>query len=60
MGDRCDLVGFVFQHGNNDFELWQVQLSEEDENAIMDILMKYDTCGCSVRGDRDMRISEGF
>lgn len=52
MGERISIVGIMFQHGNgNDFGYWNgFSLSEEDNEAIQKILMKYDTEGCSVRG----------
>lgn len=47
------ISGIIFEHGNDDFGLWEgFNLSEEDENAIWNILSKYDTEGCSVRGTR--------
>lgn len=39
------------EHGNNDFSYWDgFNLTEEEENAIWEILSKHDTVGCSVRG----------
>jgi len=46
---RIDRI--VFRHGEDDYGLWQgLQLSEEDENIIQSILLKYDTQGDSIRG----------
>ena len=53
MSDKVRISGIVFEHGANDFGLWGgFVLSEEDENAIWNILCKYDTQGCSIRGTR--------
>lgn len=53
------ICGIVFEHGDNDFGFWEgFNLSEEDENAIYSILIKYDTQGCSVRGTRKQIIEE--
>lgn len=48
------ISGIIFEHdGPDDIGLWGgFHLSEEDENAIWQILSKYDTEGCSVRGTR--------
>ena len=45
-----DLVGFIFEHKNDDLSLWLVDLCEEDQKTIEEILTKYDTSGVSVRG----------
>lgn len=51
--DRCRICGIIFEHGKNDFGLWEgLYLTEDEENAIWAILMKHDTEGCSVRGTR--------
>lgn len=45
--------GIIFQHDGDDFELWEgFALSNEDEVAIWQILQKYETEGCSIRGTR--------
>ena len=54
------LCGFVWKHGDKDFSAWEVQLSEEDENAIYAILEKYECDGCSVRNCYDLKINECF
>ena len=47
------ITGIIFRHGENDLELWEgFSLTEEEENAIWNILMRHDTEGCSVRGTR--------
>lgn len=51
--DGVTIEGVLFKHGTADYGLWEgFTLSEEDENAIQQILSKYDTEGCSVRGTR--------
>ena len=47
------ISGIIFEHGKDDFGLWEgFVLSDEDESAIWQILQKYDTEGCSIRGKR--------
>ena len=51
---NVEISGIIFHHGVDDYGLWEgFSLSEEDENAIHNILAKYDTQGCSVRGTRN-------
>ena len=42
---NVNLVGFIHQYRNDDFSIWNVQLSAEDEKAINTILEKYQTQG---------------
>lgn len=47
------ISGIVIEHGNNDFGYWEgFYLTEDEENAIWNILDKHDTEGCSIRGTR--------
>lgn len=47
------IAGIVIEHGDNDFGYWEgFYLTEEEENAIWNILNKHDTEGCSIRGTR--------
>ena len=46
-----NFVGFIFEHNIDDLSLWLINLSEEDRQAIEEILMKYVTDGFSIRGD---------
>ena len=52
------LCGFVWCHGEKDFSLFEVNLSEEDRNAIEKILSKYECDGSSVRNAWDETISD--
>ena len=53
MEDKIRISGIIFEHGKDDFGLWEgFLLTEEEENQIMEILMRHDTEGCSVRGTR--------
>ena len=54
------LVGFIHQYGVDDFSIWSVQLSAEDEQAINAILEKYQANGFSVRGNSRMTLEEVF
>lgn len=45
--------GIIYEHGEDDYGLWEgFNLSKEDADTIQQILSKYDTDGCSVRGTR--------
>lgn len=47
------ISGILQTHKNGNIEYWEgFNLSEEEENAIWNILSKHDTEGCSVRGTR--------
>ena len=53
MAKESRISGIIFKHGVDDYDLWEgFVLSEEDENAIWQILQKYETEGGSVRGTR--------
>lgn len=57
---NVNLVGFIHQYGENDFSIWNVQLSAEDKKAINAILEKYQTQGFSVRGNSEIKLKEAF
>lgn len=48
--EYIDLVAVVFKHGKDDYGLWQLDIPRSEKKKIMDILNKYDTTGCSIRG----------
>lgn len=51
MEDKIKISGIIFEHGKNDYGLWEgFYLTEDEENQIMEILIKHNTEGCSVRG----------
>lgn len=53
------ICGIIFEHGNNDYEYWEgFNLTEDEENAIQEILMRHDTEGCSLRGTRKEIVNE--
>ena len=53
MEDKIRISGIIFEHGKDDYGLWEgFNLTEDEENAIWDILRKHDTEGCSIRGTR--------
>ena len=58
MNDDIKLIGFIHQYGEDDFSIWTLELDKEDEDAIMAILDKYEDCGCSIRGNGKMTITE--
>lgn len=46
------IKGILFEHGKDNYELWQgFQLTEEELDAIMNILEKHQKEGRSVSGD---------
>ena len=48
------IIGIVFEDGKEDWSLWLHDgLSQEDNDAIVDILMKYRNDGYSVRNVYD-------
>ena len=50
---KIKISSIIFEHGEDDYELWEeFALSKEDQKAILKILQKYETGGCSVRGTR--------
>lgn len=52
-------AGILWQHGDNDYVLWEgFNLTEEEENIIWEVLSRHDTEGYSVRGTYD-QIMEG-
>ena len=53
------LAGVLFQHGNDDYALWEgFNLTEAEEEVIWAILSKHDADGCSVRGAYNQIIVE--
>ena len=53
------IAGVLFQHGDDDYALWEgFNLTEEEEEIIANILFKHDTEGCSVRGAYNQIIVE--
>ena len=54
------LCGFVWCHGNKDFEAFEVNLKKQDRDTIEAILSKYDTSGTSVRNVWDSKFSDVF
>lgn len=52
--DRVKIGGIIFNHGRDDYGLWEgFNLTEEEEDIIQSILLKHDTEGCSLRGTRN-------
>lgn len=55
----CRISGIIIEHSENDFGYWEgFTLTEDEENAIWQILSKHDTEGCSIRGTRKEIIKE--
>ena len=57
--DQIRISGIVFEHGKDDYGFWEgFNLTEDEEDQIMEILMRHDTEGCSIRGTRKDIIKE--
>ena len=55
----CRIAGIVIEHGKDDFGYWTgFSLTEDEENAIWNILNKHDIEGCSVRGTMEEIIAD--
>ena len=53
MEDKIRISGIIFEHGKDDYGLLEgFNLTEDEENQIMEILINHDTEGCSIRGTR--------
>ena len=53
------IAGILWQHGDNDYALWEgFNLTEEEEEIIVNILFRHDTEGCSVYGAYNQIIVE--
>ena len=47
-----EIIGIMFGHSDRTVTYWDgFYLTEEEQNAIWDILSKHDTEGCSIRGN---------
>lgn len=44
------MEAIIYKHGDDDFELWQLDLPTEAMELIETILDQYRDTGCSVRG----------
>lgn len=52
------MFGLVYRFGVNDYQVMFMDFSEEDEQILEDISMKYENnCTC-VRGDKTMTLAE--
>ena len=53
------IAGILWQHGDNDYALWEgFNLTEEEEEIIANILFRHNTEGCSVCGAYNQIIVE--
>ena len=59
MEDKIRISGIIFEYGKDDYGLWEgFNLTEDEENQIMEILMNHDTEGFSIRGTRKEIVEE--
>lgn len=57
--NKIRIAGILWQHGDNDYALWEgFNLTEEEEEIIANILFRHDTEGCSVYGAYNQIIVE--
>lgn len=54
------LCGFVYCHGHKDFSAWEIDITREDQEAIENILRKYETYGTSERSVYNEKFSDVF
>lgn len=54
------LCGFVWCHGKKDFSAYEIELKQEDRDAIEEILAKYETDGTSERNVWERKFSDVF
>ena len=56
------LIGYMFEHGEEDREFWHVEISPEDQKKIHDILHKYhkSDAGESIRGNLNVYDRNGY
>ena len=52
------VIGFVYQFGNNDYQISLMELTDADDNLAQEIMMRYeDDCTCE-RGDRNLSLAD--
>ena len=57
--NKIRIAGILWQHGDNDYALWEgFNLTEEEEEIIANILFRHDTEGRSVYGAYNQIIVE--
>lgn len=56
------LIGYMFEHGEEDREFWHVEISPEDQKKIHDIFRKYhkSDAGESIRGNLNVYDRNGY
>ena len=45
-----ELDGFIFKHGDDDYSIWRVDLTDDEKRALHDVLGPKVNEGSSVRG----------
>lgn len=52
------IIGFIYKHDHNDYEIIGVELSKEDEETIEKILYKYEFSAWATRGDKNLSLAD--
>ena len=52
------LIGFIMEYPDNSYSLYVTDLMPADENKISEILYDYIDNGISIRGDKDISLSD--
>lgn len=58
LNDEPKLIGFIMEYPDNSYSLNILDLTNADENTISEILYKYVNDGVSIRGDKDISLSD--
>lgn len=55
------MTGFVYQHKDGTYTIWNVEVTEEDQCRIEEVLSNYETSGISVKGSlKELNLMEVF
>jgi hypothetical protein len=57
-GNEPKLIGFIMEYPDNSYSLCVTDLTPTDENKISEILYDYIDYGVSVRGDKNISLSD--
>lgn len=56
--NKENVIGLIYRFDNNDYQISLMDFSEEDQEILQNIMMKYDNeCSC-VRGNKKLTIDD--
>lgn len=58
LNDEPKLIGFIMEYPDNSYSLNILDLTNADENTISEILYNYVNDGVSIRGNKDISLSD--